>query len=257
MKTLLELSDPGYHYMHPMNVKSTINRYCMSMYQMKSLVLSDTCAPLEDDANEQAFKWLLEGNEREVRRITGLAGCCAKILHTFTQITRLCKQLCDNPESIAVATAGQIILERLTNFKQWSDLGEPLPTSEDLFEACDADRGEDGKVTSARCSVALNAESYVQAAQIYLLCRLFRRPRRHPEVQSRLRNLIKCVDWVPLEGPLYTAQDSLYGLAMAGLVAVDEEDRSRLRTQFAPMESGPRGNDVPILPRSRSIVDLA
>ena len=246
VKALLELSDPGYYYQHPINVQSTVNRYCMSMYQMKSLILSDTCAPLKDDADEQAFRWMLEGNEREVRRITGLAGCCAKILHVFTQITRLCKQLNDNPDSVAVTAAGKILLERLTNFQQWSDLSEPFPTSEDLFEACQADRDQDGNVKTAALSVALNAESYVQAAQIYLLCRLFRRPRRHPEVQSRLRNLMKCTDWVPVEGPLFTAQDSLYGLAMAGLVAVSQDDRDKLREQFVPLEMGSRGNDAPV-----------
>ena len=246
VKHLLELSDPGYYYRHPTNVQSTTNRYYMSHYQMKNLIMSDTCAPLEDDTDEHAFRWLLEGNEKEVRRITGLAGCCAKVLHIFSQITRLCKQLSDNPESLAVAAAGKILLERLTNFQQWSDLAEPFATSEDLFEACIADRDEQGKVQTAALSVALNGEAYVQSAQIYLLCRLFRRPRAHPEVQSRLRNLIKCTDWVPLEGPLFTAQDSLYGLAMAGLVAVEDEDRNRIRTQFGPLEMGSRGNDVPV-----------
>lgn len=246
IKNLLDLSDPGYYYRHPMNVQSTTNRYCMSHYQMKNLILSDTCAPLEAEANDHAFRWLLEGNAREVRRITGLAGCCAKVLHVFAQITELCKQLKANPDSLAVAAAGKIVLERLTNFKQWSDLAESFTTSEELFEACQADRNEHGKVTKAALSVALNGEAYVQAAQIYLLCRLFRRPRRHPEVQRRLRNLMKCTDWVPLSGPLFTAQDSLYGLAMAGLGAVEEEDRNRLRTQFGPLETGSRGNDVPV-----------
>lgn len=244
VKKLLEASDPGYHYQHPMNVQSTTNRYHMGLYQVKNLILSDTCAPLGAHIEETAFQWLLEGNEREVRRIAGLAGCCAKILHIFTQITRLCRQIRDSPESPAIIAAGKILLERLTNFQQWSDLAEAYATSEDLFEACRRNRDEEGKIKTAALSVALNGEAYVQCAQIYLLCRLFRRPRRHPEVQRRLSNLMKCTDWVPLEGPLFTAQDSLFGLLMAGLAAVDEEDRERLRTQFGPLETGPRGEDV-------------
>ena len=57
---------------------------------------------------------------------------------------------------------------------------------------------------------------------------------------------MRCTDWVPLEGPLFTAQDSLYGLAIAGLVAVDESDRNTLRKQFGPLETGSKGNDVPV-----------
>lgn len=247
VKYLLDKSDPGYRYRDPINVQSSVNRYIMSHYQMKSLILSETCSPLEPGAEESVFPWLLEGNEKEVRRITGLAGCCAKVLHMFAQITQLCAQLHDNPESQAVQTAGEILLERLHNFQQWSDLMEvPFETSEQLFEACEADLDEIGKVKTAHLSVALNAESFVQAAQAYLLCRLFRRSRRHPEVQKRLIALIKCTNYVPLDGPLYTAQDSLYGLAMAGLLAVEEEHREIVRGQFAPLEMGPRGNDTPV-----------
>ena len=249
IRKLLELSDPGYYYQHPRNVQSTNNRYFMGHYQVKNLILSDTCAPLEaeaDEADENAYRWLLEGSKRDVRRISGLSGCCAKVLHIFTQATRLCKKLRDSPDSLAVLAAGKILLEHLVSFKQWSDLAEPHSSTEDLFEACQADRDEEGHVQTAALSVALNGEAYVQAAQIYLLCRLFRRPRRHPDVQSRLRCLIKCTDWIPLEGPLYTAQDSLFGLAMAGIVAVEEHDRDTLRKQFGPLETGSRGNDTPV-----------
>jgi Fungal specific transcription factor domain len=102
-------------------------------------------------------------------------------------------------------------------------------------------------------SVALNAESYVASAQIYLHCRLLRKPRRHPEVQAILRNLMRCIDLVPLEGPLYTAQDSLLGPAIAGVVAVREEDREIIRQQFIELLDGPRGNDTPVY---RTLEDL-
>lgn len=247
VKYLLDKSDPGYQYKHPINVQSTNNRYVMSHYQMKSLILSDTCAPLKPDTEEYPFRWLLEGNEKEVRRVTGLAGCCAKVLHVFTQITRLCSQLQDNPNSIPIQTAGKVILESLTNFQQWSDLlPHPFLTTDQLFQACEADKDESGKVQTAALSVALNADSYVLAAQIYLLCRLFRKPRRHPDVQSRLRTLVTWTDYLPLDGPLYTAQDSLYGLAIAGFIAIEPEHRAVVEGQFCPLLMGPRGNDPPV-----------
>lgn len=247
IKTLLDKSDPGYRFRHPENVQSSMNRYVMSHYRMKSLILSDTCAPLEDEYDENAYSWLLEGNEKEVRRITGLAGCCAKLLHVYAQITRLCAQALHIQQAPVVYAAGKIILERLSNFQQWADTMEtPFASPEHLFTACESDLDEDGKVQTAALSVALNAESHVQAAKIYLLCRLFRKPREHPSVQEALQSLLKCTNYVPLDGPLYTAQDSLYGLAMAGLVAVSDEDRAVVRGQFAPLEMGPRGNDTPV-----------
>jgi len=36
---------------------------------MKSLILSDTCVPLEPIGNDHEYSWLLEGNEKEVRRV--------------------------------------------------------------------------------------------------------------------------------------------------------------------------------------------
>ncbi|KAJ9501519.1 hypothetical protein H2202_003313 [Exophiala xenobiotica] len=248
VKYLLDSSDPGYRYKYPINVQSSKNRYVMSHYQMKSLILSDTCAPLMPDSIEgHPYSWLLEGNEKEVRRVTGLAGCSAKILHIFTQITRLCSQLQENPDSIPIKTAGKVILESLTNFQQWSDLmPQPFPTTEQLGQACEADKDEHGKVRTAALSVALNADSYVLAAQIYILCRLFRLPRRHPDVQSRLSTLVRWTDYLPLDGPLYTAQDSLYGLAISGFIAVEPGHRDVVVGQFCPLLMGPRGNDPPV-----------
>ncbi|KAJ9622203.1 hypothetical protein H2204_011635 [Knufia peltigerae] len=247
VKYLLDKSDPGYRYNHPVNVQSTNNRYVMSHYQMKSLILSDTCAPLKPDTEDHAYSWLLEGNEKEVRRVTGLAGCCAKILHIFTQITRLCWRLRENPDSVPIQKAGEVILQSLTNFQQWSDIvTRPYATAEELGEACDADKDEHGKICTDALSVALNADSYVLAAQIYILCRLFRKPRRHPDVQSRLHTLIRWTDYLPLDGPLYTAQDSLYGLAIAGFIAIEPEHRDVVEGQFCPLLMGPRGNDPPV-----------
>jgi hypothetical protein len=246
VKTLLDKSDPGYRYHHPINVQSTSIRYAMSHYQAQSLVLSDTCAPLGNVTEDYPFPWLLEGNERDVRKITGLSGCCAKLIHVFAQITHLTSSLAKNPESLAIPAAGKIILESLTNFRQWSDLSEGYDSPEALIEACEANVDENNKVTEAGLSVALNAESYVASAQIYLLCRLFRLPRRHPEVEAKLEMLFKCVDLVPLDGPLYTAQDSLYGLAMVGLVATKETHRQMVRQQFMEVTATSRGNTPPI-----------
>jgi hypothetical protein len=247
IKHLLDMSDPGYHYQSAVNVQSTVNRQCMSQYQCKSLITSDTCSPLEDPMEENPFAWLLEGSEREVRRITGLLGCCPKLLHMIAQITHMCWQLSQKPNARGTQTAAKILLERLENFQQWSELmEEPFATPEELFAACEADFDETRSVKTARLSVALNAESFVQAAKAYLLCRFFKLPRRHPQVAATVERLIKCTDYVPLDGPLYTAQDSLFGLAMAGILAIEPRHRDIVRGQFAECGIGPRGNDTPV-----------
>lgn len=150
-----------------------------------------------------------------------------------------------------IPSAAKIILERLHNFRQWSDLSEGYDSPQALFDSCVLD--ETGKVVDAAMSIALNAESYVASAQIYLHCRLLRKPRRHPEVQAALSNLMRCIDLVPLDGPLYTAQDSLLGPAIAGFVAVRDEDRGIIREQFEYLLDGPRGNDTPVW---RTLEDL-
>ena len=103
-----------------------------------------------------------------------------------------------------------------------------------------------GFVTTAAAFTELTAESYRSAAQIYLHCRLLRKPRRDPEVQSALKVLLQCIKISPKSGTLYTAQASLFGPVIAGCVAIADEDREIVRDYFLSAMEGPRGNVPPV-----------
>ena len=136
------------------------------------------------------------------------------------------------------------MLRRLDGFRQWSDLSEGHPSFEELFSRCVLD--DKGLVTNATTSTELTAESYLASAKIYLHCRLLRKPRRHDDVQSALKVLLRCTKMLPLSGTLYTAQTSLFGPVIAGCVALTEEDRNIVREYFVGAMEGPRGNVPPV-----------
>lgn len=103
-----------------------------------------------------------------------------------------------------------------------------------------------GLITDATAFTDLTAESYRCAAQIYVHCRLLRKPRRHPDVQSALKILLRCIEITPKTGTLYTAQASLFGPLIAGCVAVTDRDRGIVRGYFKLVVEGPRGNVPPV-----------
>ena len=100
-------------------------------------------------------------------------------------------------------------------------------------------------MTDATAFTDLTAESYLASAKIYLHCRLLRKPRRHDDVQSALKVLLRCTEMLPLSGTLYTAQASLFGAVIAGCVALKEDDRKVVRRFFLGAMEGPRGNVPP------------
>lgn len=128
---------------------------------------------------------------------------------------------------MVVREVANILLDRLHNFRQWSDLSRGHESTEALFDSCVLD--EDGKIFSAVSSCELTAESYVATAEIYLHCRLLRKPRIHPDVQRRSQDLLKILKYLPLRGKIYTSQNSIFAVVMAGLVAISEEDRDIVR----------------------------
>jgi hypothetical protein len=93
-----------------------------------------------------------------------------KLVNLCQRYVQLIKD--QDPTSIVIPKAGEILVANLTNFRQWSDLSEGFETSEGLMESCELN--EDGKVSDPIKVVELTAEAYLASAQIYLQCRLFR-----------------------------------------------------------------------------------
>lgn len=265
-KLVLDRSDPGYRYQRPVNVQSSHARHVLGNLIAMYDILCQVVCPLNLEEVKNQYPWLLEGNEREVRRIVGLTGLSPKLLHTIGQISHLAARLNYDPESTVVPIAGKVIEDRLDGFRQWSDLSEGHASAEDLLASCVLD--QDGKVSCAVAVNELTAESYVAMAQIYLQCRVFRygfisvskpsqtlfshhllryplrKSRRHPDVQSSLNVLLQCTTRLPTSGFLYTAQGAVLRTLVAGMVAVDPQHRDIVRGQFVKTVKGPRGVSV-------------
>lgn len=59
-----------------------------------------------------------------------------------------------------------------------------------------------------------------------------RKPPSHPDVRRALENLFTCVQWMPYNGALFTAQAPFFCVFMMSLVAYTEEDRSTATNWF-------------------------
>jgi Fungal specific transcription factor domain len=138
---------------------------------------------------------------------------------------------------------GRAIEKQLKNFYQWSELSEGYSSTRDLFDSCDL--SEDGTVDDAAKATLLGAEAHAASIRIYLQCRFFRKPRQHPDVQAELRTLLRCIDMLPSNGRLFTAQAPFFGVCMAGFVAYRPVDREIVRQWFLVVVAGSRGNVPP------------
>ena len=93
-------------------------------------------------------------------------------------------------------------------------------------------------MTTAAEVTDLIAESYAAAAQIYLQCRLLKRPRTHNALKEPIARLVKCIAWTPVKGPLFTAQAPLFSVFIGGIAAITDDERSVIRRWFEPIATG-------------------
>ncbi|KAL8714149.1 MAG: hypothetical protein Q9220_001877 [cf. Caloplaca sp. 1 TL-2023] len=242
-KKILDNSDPGYRYWKPGNVQSSNARLSNGSLIALYDITSQPMMPLEAAEEKCPYSWLLEGTEKDVRKIHGLTGMSSKLLHSYAQITHLAARLKQEPDSLVISLGAKKLEERLINFHQESDLSRGYPSAEALLASCELNI--DGKIDSSIKMTELTGETYVEAAQIYLHCRLFRKPRKHPVVQERLNVLLRCIERTPATGELFTAQAPLFPVFIAGLVAFRAEDRQVVRDWFEATLSGSRGVSTP------------
>ncbi|KAL8760162.1 MAG: hypothetical protein Q9184_003419 [Pyrenodesmia sp. 2 TL-2023] len=189
---VLDKSDPGYRFNSPFNVQSSKARKYLGNKIAFNEILCSVAAPLPEE-KKCPYPWLLEGNEKEVRRIDGLNGLAAKLLHTYAQITHMTKRVMANPTTTVVSMVGKILESKLHDFQQWSDFSEAYITPEMMLAECKLDAA--GKVVSPVDMTNIIAES---------------KSRKHPAVQKPLRKLIECIARMPTNGPLFTAQSPLF-----------------------------------------------
>lgn len=187
-------------------------------------ILADVVTPYSSEDNGKIYPWLLEGTRMEVRKIHGGTGASPKLFHTLAQITHLSLRLSQCPDDLVITLAAERIAKRLNNFHQWSDLSPGYTDLETLIIDCggclDA---ATRKVNDAAMLTDLTGHAWIAAAQIYLQCRLYRRPRAHPAVSEALRKLIRCIELMPFSGVLFTAQAPFFAIFIMALVAISED----------------------------------
>ena len=178
-KSILDQSDPGFRYWDPGNVQVTRAWTGMSTCIAFGGIIFETMSVLMPfNPKDRNYAWLLWGSKKEVHTIDAI-GLSPKLLHIFAQITRLCGQMQETPNSIVIPLGATRIMENLNSFRQRSDLSEGYATAAELLASCELD--EDGLVSSPAKVTELSGECWVCAAKIYLHCRFFRSVQRsHP-----------------------------------------------------------------------------
>ncbi|KAH7327172.1 fungal-specific transcription factor domain-containing protein [Rhexocercosporidium sp. MPI-PUGE-AT-0058] len=241
---ILAKSDPLYRYRYPSNVQCSLARDQLGNKIALYNIMSATMWPLDPNEERCPFVWLLEGEEVDLRKIKGCTGLSPRLVHTFAQITHLSAKLFKDPTRLTAQKLGRAIGERLNNFWQWSELSLGYPTSLDLMNSCILD--ENGHVSDATKATELLAETYTAAGQIYLYCRLMRKPRNHPIVQQTVRRLLWCLSCLPTSGPLFTGQHAQLRVVIAATVATTVAHRSQIKDWFEGLVQGTRGNVPPV-----------
>ncbi|EZF24706.1 hypothetical protein H112_02812 [Trichophyton rubrum D6] len=221
-KSILDNSDPGYRYWRPDNTQYSAARHGYANWVALACILSELVTPLASRGNPNAYGWLLAGTQKESWKINGGTGLCPKLLHIISQITYL-SVLVKEDSSMAPIYAAKVISKGLKTFHQWSELSDGYPSAEELLRSCDLDKN--GKVQTATKVTELTGETWVAAAQIYLHCRLRRKPRHHPDVQKTAKVLWKCVTMMPYSGTLFTSQAPFCPIFIASLVSIEKKDR--------------------------------
>ena len=222
-KTILDSSDPGYRYGKPENVQMTQARLSCSNWVAFVNILADVVTPYSDEDSGKIYPWLLEGSRKEVRKIHGGTGASPKLFHTLAQITHLSLRLSQCPDDPVIILAAERIEKRLSSFHQWSDLSPGYPILETLISDCDRFMDtETNKVNDPAMLTDLTGHAWIAAAQIYLQCRLYRRPRSHPAVVEALQKLIRCIELMPFSGVLFTAQAPFFAIFIMALIAMGE-----------------------------------
>ncbi|KAL2417897.1 hypothetical protein ABEF95_005553 [Exophiala dermatitidis] len=152
-----------------------------------------------------------------------------KLMHIFVQITRLCAQLQESPDSVVIPMGAAKIQEMLETFRQRLQLSEGYASVLELLESCQL--GDDGKVSSPTKVTELSGESSrtpVRASRDPVTGK----PRSHPDVRSTLDMLRRCFQPLPESGPLLTAQTPFFPVFLMAIVSYTEEDRAVAREWF-------------------------
>lgn len=234
---LLDATDPGHRYWNPINIQASPTQTGNMVIAGRAAILALPMAPLDlAHTNNRQFAWLLQGSEHEARKIHGGCGMSRTLLHRFSQISYMSALLCEDPENseFVIKPGVDRLREELGNLRQWTepaseflssagprtDSPSDTPHPRDLLSSIHLDR--DGVVKDKEAMTVVTAEAWRLAAIVYLRCRLERLPRSHPDVISRVSELVRCIRMMPTSGNLFTAQAPFFPVFLLGIVSIHE-----------------------------------
>ncbi|KAK4185040.1 fungal-specific transcription factor domain-containing protein [Podospora australis] len=235
-RLVLDQSDPGYRYWKNQNVQCTPARTGNANWIAYTDICAQPVTPLSEENAGNRYSWLLAGSEKDVHRIQGITGLCPKLLHIFSQITHLAALLSKNPDGEVVRCAAIRIRKRLKSLRQWCEGSDGYDSADKLLESCILD--DNGKVNDALKVVELSAHAWVPAAEIYLHCRVYRKPRSHPHVLAAMDVLVQCVKRLPCTGELFTSQSPFFPVTLMAMLSYREDDRKVSRDWFEVVLTG-------------------
>src|ERR1700761_7150869 len=152
-------TDPGYRYYSHENVQCSTARVSNANMIAYVDILSLVVFRLDPKETEECHPWLLQDNARNIRRIYGGNGLSPKLLHILGQIHHIlaCFAKCDE-KSQMLPMGAQMIDNKLTNFRQWSELSEGYSTTQELLDSVITE--PDGLVNSNVKVTELSGEAW-------------------------------------------------------------------------------------------------
>lgn len=251
----LQATDHGSRFWRSSNIQTSSLRISQSVIVGRAIILAQPMAllppPNEFDAEKEAsrFGWLLYGTERDMYQIHGGCGFSKKLLHILSQVTYCAARLQQEAESPIVPMTAQYVYAELDRMRQWS------PESKD-WESAKASplviewvrmQPPDYVIVDNPTMTDVTAEAWRITAILYLLCRVFRLPRNHPEVISQLDDLSRCIIIMPTSGMQFTAQAPLFPVFLLGVLATLPEHKAVSSTWFNEVLQAPVRSSVPPL----------
>lgn len=92
-KKILDCTSPGFQYSEVENTQISKLRMANANVVAKIDICALPVTQLEIEDSSKLYTWLLEGNDKDVRKIDGFSGVSPKMLHMIAQITQLTARL--------------------------------------------------------------------------------------------------------------------------------------------------------------------
>ncbi|KID94447.1 hypothetical protein MAJ_09574, partial [Metarhizium majus ARSEF 297] len=204
----LQVTDHGSRFWKPSNVQSSSLRISQSVIVGRAIILAQPMSqlPPPDKFNCQKeasrFGWLLYGTEENMYQIHGGCGFSRKLLHVLSQVTYCAARLEQEAESPVIPTTAIYLHTELLEMRQWSTESMSWNDAKSGPSVIELVHCRPGgyKIKTNADMTDVTAEAWRIAAMIYLQCRVFRLPRNHPDIVSKLNDLAKCIAIMPTSG---------------------------------------------------------